>query len=343
MNRREFVKNVTATGFSFGAAPSLLLAAAQTKAPSITPQDAYALVDPELVPLLKSLHEIDMGKLLAPPPLPLPAPQLVERKVPGPAGAPEVGVIVVNVGRSGQKRPAFLHIHGGGFVAGTAMGDATLLQEIAQRCDCVVVSVDYRLAPKTLFPGALEDNYAALRWLYNNADSLGVERSRIAIGGESAGGYYAAQLAIYARDRKEIPIIFQMLFYPALDDRTGSSRIASPNSGQYIWTAEENRYIWAQLFGVPAGSEKVPANGSPARIADLSGLPPTFIAVGSIDLFAAEATEYSRRLIETGISTELHIFPGAYHGFDRLVPNAGVTKRFTQLWTAALQRAFAKA
>src|SRR4029077_17645569 len=145
-------------------------------------------------------------------------------------------------------------------------------QRTAQSCNCVVVSVEYRLAPETPFPGALEDNYTALRWLYANAETLGVDRNRIAIGGESAGGGHAAALAIAARDRKEVPVIFQLLIYPMLDDRTGSSRPVPPHIGEFIWTAQSNVFGWSSLLGVPAGSAKVPAGAVPARVEDLSGL-----------------------------------------------------------------------
>jgi acetyl esterase/lipase len=194
--------------------------------------DPYAVVDPELLPALKGTPTKTVtGKNLAEgrkwpviPPLPKPAPQPFEKRIPGPAGAPELRVVIVDHARGTKGRPVFFHMHGGGYVAGFAGQDPPFLQTVAQSCGCLVVSVDYRLAPETHFPGSLEDNYSALRWVYNNADSLGVDRKRIAVGGESAGGGHAAQLAIAARDRKEIPILFQLLIYPMLDDRTGSVR-----------------------------------------------------------------------------------------------------------------------
>ncbi len=217
----------------------------------------------------------------------------------------------------------------------------TFLQTAAQTCNCVVVSVDYRLAPETHFPGSLEDNYAALRWLYTNADALGVDRKRIATGGESAGGGHAAALAIAARDRKEIPIAFQLLIYPMLDDRTGSTRPVPPNIGNFIWTAESNVFGWTSLLGVPAGSPNIPAGSAPARVANLAGLPPACIIVGAIDLFVDEDIEYARRLIAAGVPAELHVIPGAYHGFDLLAPNARASARFKDYWTGALRRALA--
>ncbi|MGO8793238.1 MAG: alpha/beta hydrolase fold domain-containing protein [Candidatus Sulfotelmatobacter sp.] len=192
-------------------------------------------------------------------------------------------------------------------------------------CNCLVVSVDYRLAPETHFPGSLEDNYAALRWLYTNADTLGIDRKRIAIGGESAGGGHAAALAIAARDRKEFPILFQLLIYPMLDDRTGSTRPVPPGIGEFVWNATSNRFGWTSLLGVPAGSPTVPAGAVPARVENVAGLPPAFISVGAIDLFAGEDIEYGRRLLEAGVPTELHVIPGAYHGYNLLAPQTTVS------------------
>jgi acetyl esterase/lipase len=250
-------------------------------------------------------------------------------------------LVIVDPAPGTKGRPAFLHMHGGGYVTGMAGQFNPSLQAVAQNFGCLVVSVDYRLAPETHFPGSLEDNYTALRWLYKNSDELGVDRKRIAIGGESAGGGHAAQLAIAARDRREIPILFQLLIYPMLDDRTGSTRQVPPYMGQFVWNAGSNRFGWTSLLGVPAGSPAAPAGAVPARVENLAGLPPAFIGVGALDLFVDEDVEYARRLINAGVATELHVIPGAYHGFDLLVPDAAVSKRFTESWTVALRRAFA--
>jgi acetyl esterase/lipase len=205
----------------------------------------------------------------------------------------------------------------------------------------VIVAVDYRLAPETPFPGSLEDNYAALKWLHDSADSLGVDPSRIALMGASAGGGHAAMLAIAARDRGEVPIAFQLLIYPMLDDRTGSSRHVPPHMGKYIWVPDSNRFGWSSLLGVPAGSRVVPAGAVPARVENLAGLPPVFIGVGSVDLFVDEDVDYARRLLDSGVSTELCVVPGAYHGFDIIAPEASVSKAFWATWSAALSKAFA--
>jgi acetyl esterase/lipase len=272
----------------------------------------------------------------------LPSPAVEERMIPGSKGAPDVRVYIVGATPGGSK-PAVLHIHGGGYIAGTAGESKRDIQQIAIEHDCVVVSVDYRLAPETTFPGSLEDNYAALRWLCTNAKELGVDTKRIAIKGESAGGGHAAALAIAARDRGEFPICLQVLIYPMLDDRTGSTERVPPHIGHFIWAEESNRFGWSSLLGQPAGSASVPSNSVPARIGSVSGLPPAFIGVGSIDLFGPEDVVYASRLMLAGISTELHVVPGAFHAFDLIVPAAPLSVQFREAWNAALKRAFTSA
>jgi acetyl esterase/lipase len=240
---------------------------------------------------------------------------------------------------SEKGKPLLLHMHGGGFMM-TDPGCMPLLQGIATDCHCLVVSVDYRLAPETRYPRSLQDNYAALKWAHAHAAALGVDRSRIAVGGESAGGGHAASLAIYAHDRNEVPIVFQLLLYPQLDDRTGSTRQAPPAIGHFMWTPSANRLAWSSLLGVAAGSSKVPVAAVPARVASVASLPPAWIGVGSIDLFAEEDMEYARRLVHAGVATDLLVVRGAFHGFDRLVPDAEVSKQFSASWKSALRKAF---
>lgn len=225
----------------------------------------------------------------------LPSPEVTERTVPGVKGAPPVKVYVVG-NAQGASKPAILHIHGGGYIAGSAESSRRDIQQLALDHDCVAVTVEYRLAPETKFPGSLEDNYAALLWMYKNAKEPGIDTKRIALKGESAGGGHAAALAIAAHDRKEVPICLQVLIYPMLDDRTASTKQLPPQVGKFGWTPQQNRFGWESLFGVAPGSARVPPNSVPARVADLSGVAPAFIGVGSIDLFAPEDVEYGNRL-----------------------------------------------
>jgi acetyl esterase/lipase len=262
------------------------------------------------------------------------------RLVAGPKGAAEVPVYVINAGPAGGSRPAIIHLHGGGYVAGTALSQVPYLQGIARELDCVVVTVDYRLAPETPFPGSLEDNYAALRWLFQSATALGVDPRRVAVMGESAGGGHAAMLALAARERGEFDLVMQVLLYPMLDDRTGSTRAVPAHIGSFNWTAYSNRYAWGAFLGRPAGSAAALPGSVPSREQDLSRLPPAFIGVGSIDLFVQEDVDYARRLLEAGVPVELQVVPGAYHAFDFVAPDAPLSKRFRAAQIGALRRAF---
>lgn len=276
------------------------------------------------------------------PPAPARLPDILvtERMIPGPEGAPEVKLFVINA-QAGTNRPGILHTHGGGYILGTAATDIRRLQELARELDCVIVSVEYRLAPETTYRGSIEDSYAGLRWMYHNASQIGLDRSRIGVTGESAGGGMAALLAITARDRGEIPIAFQALVYPMLDDRTGGKIPAPPHIATVGWSASENQYGWRAFLGQQPGTDMVPSRAIPARAKSLAGLPPTFIEVGGIDLFASEDIDYARRLNEAGVPTELLVIPGAFHGFDQLAPDTPQAKQFTKAKVDALRRALA--
>lgn len=250
-----------------------------------------------------------------------------QRVIRGHAGSPDVVIFVVNA-KSGERRPGIVHTHGGGFVSGSVEAAVRDMQDLCKALDCAAVTVAYRLAPETTWSGSTEDNYAALKWFHANASEMGVDPARIAVFGESAGGGHAALLAIKARDRGEVPVAFQCLIYPMLDDRTGSTKSVPPHVGTIIWTAANNRFGWASFLGVEPGSRLVPREAVPARTVDLSGLPPAFIGVGSIDLFHDEDVEYARRLNDAGVSTELIVVPGAFHGFDILPPPTRIANWF---------------
>jgi acetyl esterase/lipase len=263
------------------------------------------------------------------------------RRIPGARGAPEVTLYVINP-KPGSSRPGILHTHGGGFVWGMAKNEIRGLQGIAKELDCTIVTVEYRLAPEALWSDSLEDNYAGLKWLHANAGSLGVDRARIAVMGESAGGGHAALLAHTARDRGEVPLAFQCLVYPMLDDRTASVHGVPAHIGWIGWTPEKNRYGWTSFLGQAPGTSSVPP-AVPARFTNLEGLPPAWIGVGAIDLFVEEDIAYASRLMQSGVMTELVVVPGAPHGFDAAPDLAGVDipicRQFTQAKMAALRRA----
>ena len=267
--------------------------------------------------------------------------QVVERFVAGPPEAPEVRILTYRPARSKAPLPGYLQIHGGGYVLGSADGSDAANRELAAAVSCFIVSVDYRLAPETRAPGAVEDCYAALQWLHGSADELGVDRQRIAIGGESAGGGLAAALALLTRDRGTLAICFQNLTYPMLDDRTAALVNRNAFTGHHLWTHEHNRFGWSALLGGAPGAVGISPYAAPARATDLRGLPPTLITVGQLDLFLEEDIDYATRLMQAGVLTELHVYPGAYHGFD-LEREAKVSQAMARDRLNALARAFAR-
>jgi len=307
------------------------------------------LVDPELLPFLDMLPALVLSDEVLPEmrarSFPMPVdPDSIEkvdlqrRMIPGPAGAPEVEVHIFTPKQASGARPAILHIHGGGYVGGSAEGVEAALRPTAADIDCVIVSVNYRLAPETRFPGAVEDCYAALAWLFESAAELGVDTARLAVKGESAGGGLAAALALLARDRGEYRLAFQCLTYPMLDDRTCVTKTPNPQTGEFLWTPHNNHYGWKALLGVEPGSAGVSAYAAPARAEDLAGLPPTFIATTTLDIFVDENIDYAERLIRAGVACELHIYPGGFHAFD-IAPGPAISAAARRDTLEALRRA----
>ena len=310
------------------------------------------LVDPELLPALETVpsrpitstnlsqvRALRAQVLAAMPPPTITDVEVRELHIPGPPDAPDVRLLVYLPQNTGGGRAGFLHIHGGGYLLGQPEMSDARNRLLARELGCVVVSVAYRLAPETAFPGAVEDCYAALRWLHTHAAELGVDTGRLAIGGESAGGGLAASLALLARDRGEVPVAFQLLIYPMLDDRTGTTIEPSPTVGEFGWNRVSNQFGWASLLVCTPGGEDVSPYAAAARAEDLTGLPRTYITVGSLDLFLEENLEYARRLLRAGVPTELHVYPGAYHGFQGLVPQARLSQAFVQDYFAACGQA----
>jgi acetyl esterase/lipase len=226
-----------------------------------------------------------------------------------------------------------LWIHGGGYVIGSAAQDDALCRRYARELGAIVASVDYRLAPDHPYPIPLEDCYSALQWLVRLPS---VDPARVAIGGASAGGGLAAALALLTRDRGEIPLIAQLLVYPMLDDRTVGRHLDNP--GLRLWNQSSNKYGWSAYLG---GAD--PEVAVPARREDLTGLPPAWLGVGTFDLFHDEDLAYAERLKAAGVRCEVEVVPGAFHGFDGIVPKAHVSQAFFKSQCALLREAFTPA
>lgn len=213
--------------------------------------------------------------------------------------------------------PALLWIHGGGTLMGTAAQEDRFCRKLVNFTDVTVVAVDHRLAPEHPFPTPLEDCYAALLWLSRQS---WVDTTRIAVGGASAGGGFTAALAQLAFDRGDVELALQMMVYPMLDDRTGTG---AGSQRRVMWTGRDNQLAWRWYL---AGAD--PETVAPARRADLTGMPPAWIGVGSGDLFHDECRAYSDRLRQAGVAVHEEIAEGAFHAFDLIAPNAAVSQRF---------------
>jgi acetyl esterase/lipase len=249
-----------------------------------------------------------------------------ERFVPGIGGAPDVRVFLLRPAEPKQPLPAILYIHGGGMVAGTAKHgpDIHFLDRVSAG-EAVVVSVDYRLAPENPHPAPVEDCYAALLWLSENAAELGADPSRLIVCGMSAGGGLAAGATLMARDFGTPGITHQILLCPMLDDRmtTHSSQMLLDEGG---WDRESNEFGWTALLGSRRGGADVSPYAAPARAMDLSGLPRTYIDCGSVETFRDEILDYAHRLSAAGVSVDLHMWGGGFHGFDGVAPEAALSR-----------------
>ncbi|MFK0223226.1 alpha/beta hydrolase [Streptomyces vinaceus] len=265
--------------------------------------------------------------------------EVAELRVPGPPGAPEVTLVSARPsGLAGRPLPLLYYMHGGGMVMGNAWSVLPrILREWALPLELAVLSVEYRLAPRARYPEPLEDCYAGLLWAAGHAAELGVDPDRIVIGGKSAGGGLAAALALLTRDRGGPVPLGQLLLCPMLDDR-GTTFSSHQMSGLGVWDRTCDTTAWQALLGDRHGAADLPPYAAPARATDLSGLPPAFIEVGSAEIHRDEDVAYANALWQAGGRAELHVWPGAYHGFDGLAPEAALTRAARASRTAWLHR-----
>lgn len=233
--------------------------------------------------------------------------------------------------------PVLLWMHGGGHIIGKPEMEDTICIQFVRELGISIVSVDYRLSPKYPFPAGLEDCYSALMWTQQNSESFGFDATRIAIGGTSAGGGLAASLAQMAHDRKEVDPIFQLLTYPMLDDRTALHRDID-DSNSPTWSQKSNRFGWESYLGKHYGADEILAYSVPARREDLSGLPPAWIGVGTLDVFYEEDMLYAQRLKEAGVECDLNIIEGAFHGFDVFDQQLPIVQEFRNSQINALKK-----
>lgn len=311
----------------------------------LTPTDpqleaALALVEPLPFTLegLPARRAEQVRRYLAAAPLPHPDIQTGERRILRADGS-ELGLKLYRPAHAAGVRPALLWLHGGGYVGGTVVLDDALCGELARDVGCVVVSAEYRLAPEHPHPAALDDAFTALCWVAARADSLGIDPERIAIGGASAGAGLTASLALLSRDRGGPHLRLQLLIYPMLDPDTSRDPARVSGAGEHpLWIHHQNRLAWRAYAGHLRGSGEA-AYASPIHFPDLGGLPPAWVGVGDLDLFHDEDRRYAERLSRAGVPTLFRCYPGAYHGFDRLAPDAALSRQFRNDYTAALRAA----
>ena len=309
-------------------------------------------IDPELVSVLSSLTPADFSDLprlreqrlqaileatrdIAPDPT-------VARRdatAPGLDGGPDVPLRVYRPVGDDQSLPCLFWIHGGGHILGSIDQDDVQCDHFARTGRCVVVSVEWRHSPEHPYPAEMDDCYAGLRWTADNATDLGIDTRRLAVGGRSSGGGAAAGLALLARDRDGPSICHQLLIYPMLDDRnTTPSSFNDVHPG--LWTRDMNLIAWRVYLGADHfGTDEVPPYAAPSRAQDLTGLPATSMFTGELDLFRDENVTYASDLLAAGVTTEVHLYPGTYHGFDVFVPSARVSQRAIRDIDDALSRA----
>ncbi|MFD0412272.1 alpha/beta hydrolase [Streptomyces sp. NPDC127108] len=252
--------------------------------------------------------------------------EIQELLAPGPHGAPDIPLLLARP--TGLRRPApvIYHLHGGGMIGGShRTGMRMILHEWAEPLELAVVSVGYRLAPEHPCPAAIEDCYAGLVWLVRHADSLGVDPRRVIAVGGSAGGGLTASLALMTRDRNGPGILGQLLMCPMLDDRNDTFS-ARQMTGLGVWDRHANELGWTALLGKDRNTSQVSHHAAAARATDLSRLPPAYIDAGAAETYRDECVQYAARIWQAGGDAELHVWSGAFHGFDQLAPHAEVSR-----------------
>ena len=262
-----------------------------------------------------------------------------EQRLPGVGGNPAVSVRLLRPALRQGPTPLLLWVHGGGLIMGSPEQDDRTNMAFVRNLGATVAAVRYRLAPDSLAPAAAEDVYTALVGLIDRSDELGIDPTRVATGGASAGAGLAAAAALMAHDRPGPEPMFQLLVYPMLDDRP-VTRTDIDTRNIHVWTPGSNRYGWTSYLGQEPGSPDVSPYAAAARRQDLSHLPPAWIGVGSNDLFHDEDLDYAQRLQAAGVECAVQVIPGAFHGFDALFPKAEVSRRFWLDQAKALERAW---
>ncbi len=356
MYARNILKLIATASLTLSTIAGMHQSAIAVESPTEAPVNGVStLIDPALQPLLgnlppqlklitrDSLEEVRtlVGKMLRASPLngvsvTRATVQTTETDVPVYIYRPEAQPANDADKTQRVKRPALLWIHGGGFIMGSAQSD--FAARFAKSLNITVVSVDYRLAPEHPFPAGLNDSYAALQWVVAQADELGIDPERIAVGGDSAGAGLAAGLVLHTRDQKGPAIAFQFLLYPMLDNLHATP---SGSIEDYpVWSRQTSFNAWEMYLNGTPGANASPY-AAPARATNVGNLPPTFITTGTVDLFRDEIIDYAQRLMAADVPTQLAVFPGVFHGAQIFAPDAAVSRRMINSYVSAMKEALA--
>ena len=264
--------------------------------------------------------------------------ETIEKFIPGREGDPDVRVLIHRSKDQQGVVPGLYYIHGGAFIMGTADMMQSACERYAVEFNCVVVNVDYRLAPENPFPAGIEDCYAGLQWFADNAAELNVNPDHIVVAGGSAGGGLTAALTLLVRDRKGPKIVAQFPLYPMIDDRCDSPSNIEVTDNR-IWNGISNKTSWEMYLKDLEPGEEIPIYAAPARATDYSNLPTTFTFIGDLDPFRDETITYVQKLRQHGVPVEFHLYPGCFHAFEGYVPNASISKEATSIFERALKEA----
>jgi acetyl esterase len=305
--RRRHRREGTSVGYPYD--PELAAALALQPQQSIADLQAARALQQRLLEAaddeIEGLEQLDIDDLVVPA-----------------SNGPDVKVRVYTPHALQRPLPGVLYLHSGGFVLGSVDGEHASAAALALGVGAIVVSVDYRLAPEHRYPAALDDCYAALCWMVDRADELGLDAGRIAVAGSSSGACLGAALTLLARDHSGPRICFQMLNAPVLDDRLETPSMTAFTDTP-VWDRHSAFLSWRHYLGE---REDVPSYAAPARATDLSGLPPAYIATSQFDPLRDEGILYGLRLLQAGVAAEIHNFAGAYHGSE-IVGTAEVSRR----------------
>ncbi|MCW2540838.1 MAG: alpha/beta hydrolase [Frankiales bacterium] len=291
-----------------------------------------ATITPELIPVMREAPAIPLEDIIAGRPI-----THTERTIPGPEGAPDLTISIFKRSDFVAGAPGIYHTHGGGMIIGDRFTGIGGILEWVDVMNAVAVSVEYRLAPEHPDPAPVEDSYAGLVWMADHADELGFDPARLIIAGASAGGGLAAGVTLMARDKGGPALAGQVLIYPMLDDR--NETVSSHQiDGIGVWDRGSNETGWDAYLGDRRKTNAVSIYAAPARATDLSNLPPAFIDVGTAEVFRDEDVAYASQIWADGGIAELHVWPGGFHAFDQLAPQADVSIRMTEARTKWVRR-----